>query len=264
MNRPQLPAGHRYIEAAARQRYLRALDENGYEYVVGCHSEKLPGGERVITDTRYRADGTPVRKQWHVDAKGQHTPIVDTDDAATNAMPDRYKGVEWGGVKRNFTGQAAEDRCRRWSTNLGQIGTRNCLWLHGPQGTGKSSIAALVVRDAIKAGKADSRLWDWSELLRDIKASWDEERKDGDAIDKLISMELLVLDDVCKDKPTEWAAQVLYEIVNGRDRRNLSTMFTSNYGLKAAMERYDSDHGPFIRDRIGDASEVELAGASNR
>ena len=260
MSLPQLPPGHRYTET--RGPFLRAEDEHGYVYVVGCHSEAIPGGERIVTETRYSRDGTPDRKQWRVDLQGRHTPVLDGDEAASKIVPPSHLCVEWSGVSRNFRGQDAEDRCRRWSTNLGQIGTRQWLWLWGPGGVGKSCIATLVARDCAKEGTQVQSL-EWPAFLRSVKESWKDDGA-GDLIEQMIEAELLILDDVGKDQPTEWAAQVLFEIVNGRERNGKPTMLTSNYTIKECMERYKSDHGAYIRDRIGDASEVELAGASNR
>jgi DNA replication protein DnaC len=48
----------------------------------------------------------------------------------------------------------------------------------------------------------------------------------------------LVLDDLGKEKPSEWAEEKLYEIVNARYVRSLPIIITTNVGLKAVEARY--------------------------
>ena len=49
---------------------------------------------------------------------------------------------------------------------------------------------------------------------------------------------LLVLDDLGKEKPSEWVEETLYEIINARYVRRLPVIITTNVGLKAVETRY--------------------------
>ena len=254
--RPVVKPGHRLI--GAYNNFWYAVDDTGYEYVVGCGSRPLDGGGRMITETT--ADGNV--KQWQVDNEGHHHPMQAPEAMAEAAIPAGLRAVEWGGVPRGRVGATAESDCEDWGKNVGTAAQRSWLWLHGPRGTGKSSIAALVVRDAIPRG-IGCMLVDWGELLRRIKATYND-KEAANPIDGAIAVDLLVLDDVGKDQPTEHAAQVLFEIVNGREREGRPTMGTSNYSVKDACLRYGKDKGLALVDRIGVYSEVALGGGSNR
>ena len=255
--RPNLPDGHRL---AARQHgdYWLAVDNRGYEYVVGSAVEPVHGGARIV----HNLSRAGVATRYQIDAKGRSTPCVDVEEAVDAEVPAAHRAVRWGGVRRGPAGHAAEMACNEWARNLGTAAQTRWLWLHGPQGVGKSCIASLVVGDALRKGLT-CRLVDWSELLRRIKATFGRPESD-DLIESCIAVELLALDDVGKDQPSEWAAQILFEVVNGRERASKPTMATSNYTVRAACSRYGVDKGLAIADRIGTRSEVLLAGASAR
>ena len=56
----------------------------------------------------------------------------------------------------------------------------------------------------------------------------------------LVSVPLLVLDDVGKEKPTEWVEETMTFIVNSRYNHRLVTIFTSNYADDPDLEALDS------------------------
>lgn len=251
----QLPQGHRH--RFTFNGFVYCEDADGHEYVKGCYSEQLPGGERVLTQTQ-----GGVRKQWHISPSGVQSPIKDADEEAASAIPAGQRGISWGGVRRDPTGHRVERRCEEWGRSIGTAGQTPWLWVCGPRGTGKSSIASLIVRDAIQRGRSCKSV-DWAEFLRGIKAGFKAGTSEA-LIDAACSVDLLVLDDVGKDQPSEWAGQVLFEVVNGRERRGLPTMATSNYPPKDACLRYGEDKGLAIADRIGGSSVAVLAGKSFR
>ena len=255
---PQLPPGHRLAGDKPIGDFWYAIDTEGYEYAVGCYSTRLDGGERILTETY--SDGT--KRQWRIDHQGHHNRVVDGSEMAEQEIPAGYQGVAWGAIKRGRQGTQAEKDCEEWGLNLGTPAQRKWLWLHGPRGTGKTSIASLVVRGAIERGLS-CKMTDWGEFLRRIKSLFGTDT-DTDLIEGAIAVDLLVLDDVGKDQPTDWAAQMLFEIVNGREQRGLPTMATSNYSVKALAARYGDDKGLAIADRIGRHSEIALGGKSNR
>ena len=53
----------------------------------------------------------------------------------------------------------------------------------------------------------------------------------------VITVPLLVIDDIGKEPPTEWAISTIYNIINGRYEAYLPTMVTTNYDTEALIER---------------------------
>lgn len=48
---------------------------------------------------------------------------------------------------------------------------------------------------------------------------------------------LLVIDDIGKEPPTEWAISTVYNIINGRYEAYLPTIVTTNYDTEALIDR---------------------------
>lgn len=81
--------------------------------------------------------------------------------------------------------------------------------------------------------------------------------------------DLLIIDDIGKEKPTEWKLQTLFKLTDERGASELPTIFTSNYGLAGLCERIspDNDDGVTagaIRDRLRCFTPLILTGGSRR
>lgn len=81
--------------------------------------------------------------------------------------------------------------------------------------------------------------------------------------------DLLIIDDIGKEKPTEWKLQTLFKLIDERGCANLPMIFTSNYGLAKLCERIspDNDDGitaGAIKDRLKCFVPMVLSGGSRR
>lgn len=110
------------------------------------------------------------------------------------------------------------------------------LILHGAWGTGKSHLAAAVVRSALEVGWREVYFRVWTEYLSRLRASWDRKR-DGsegeteyDIEAELKDGRLVVIDDVDKRRPTGWTKEILVGVINYRYNAGLPTVLTFNYG----------------------------------
>ena len=61
-----------------------------------------------------------------------------------------------------------------------------------------------------------------------------------DVVNPLLSAQLLVLDDIGKEKTSEWVEETMTFIVNTRYNYKLTTLFTSNYDDTPDLEDLDS------------------------
>ena len=112
------------------------------------------------------------------------------------------------------------------------------LIMHGAWGTGKSHLAAAVVRGALEAGWRQVYFRVWTEYLSRLKACWGRKR-DGsegeteyDIETELKDGKLVVIDDIDKRRPTDWTKEVLVGVINYRYNEKLPTVLTFNYGPK--------------------------------
>jgi DNA replication protein DnaC len=58
-----------------------------------------------------------------------------------------------------------------------------------------------------------------------------------------------VVDDLGKDRATEWAEQILYQVIDTRYRENRPIVATSNFALPDLQEQYPNV-GPAIVSRL--------------
>ncbi len=87
-----------------------------------------------------------------------------------------------------------------------------------------------------------------SDLLRLIRSTYNPVTKTAEMeiLQPLVSVQLLVLDDVGKEKTSEWVEETMTFIVNSRYNHRLTTIFTSNYEDNPDIEALDS-----LRVRVG-------------
>lgn len=123
------------------------------------------------------------------------------------------------------------------------------LYIHGPVGAGKTSLAwsALIdVIDGLETTSADFV------IVRDLLAAARRSYSDRDApdpLDDLVGKTWLVLDDLGAERPTDWALEAIATLIEERYVGQLQTIVTSNYSpsdLIARLGRSD----PIIGQRI--------------
>ena len=100
------------------------------------------------------------------------------------------------------------------------------LWLMGPVGTGKTTLAMLVSKSALKARRSVA-IYSLPDLLRKIRKTFDDGSHD-DLFARLTSVDLLQIDDVGAERTTDWVLEELYSIVNARYEEQRSMVITTN------------------------------------
>jgi DNA replication protein DnaC len=101
------------------------------------------------------------------------------------------------------------------------------LWFMGPVGTGKTSLAMLVSKAALKAGRSVA-IFSLPRLLNEIRDTHRAERSHGELLDRLTAVDLLHIDDVGAERTTDWVLEELYSIVNARYEDRRSMVITTN------------------------------------
>ena len=103
------------------------------------------------------------------------------------------------------------------------------LWFHGDVGTGKTSLAMLIAKLALDAGRT-AAVYPVPRLLSAIRQTYGEETGDTYAalLRRLTTVDLLVLDDLGVERQTEWVLEQLYVLVNERWQDQRSVIVTTN------------------------------------
>jgi DNA replication protein DnaC len=103
------------------------------------------------------------------------------------------------------------------------------LWLFGDVGTGKTSLAMLVSKAALEAGRSVA-IYSMPRLLSDIKDTY-EDRSDQsymELFERVVGVDLLHIDDLGAEKRTDWVLEQLYSIINERWQEQRSIIVTTN------------------------------------
>lgn len=113
------------------------------------------------------------------------------------------------------------------------------LFFVGPVGTGKTHLAAAIANYLIKEKVIPVKFGNITMLLSEIKATYDEDAKmrENEVIYTLSNVALLVIDDLGKEKTTEWTNQILYTIVNNRYENYKPVVVTTNLSIQDLEEK---------------------------
>lgn len=155
-------------------------------------------------------------------------------------------------------------------------GKPRSLYICGDIGTGKTMLASCLARDLHR-----QLVWvQWANvgaILAELRAcNKPGSRTDSEAVlNKYKRSAALVLDDLGKERPTEWATEQIFNILNHRYEHDLPTFITTNYGSKQLVRRLtptpppgdyaDDTTAQAIVDRLREMCEsVVLTGESRR
>ena len=138
------------------------------------------------------------------------------------------------------------------------------LLFSGTNGVGKTHLAVAALRELVAAKGARGEFWDFHELMREIKRSFDPETKTTEmqVLDPVVEIDILLLDDLGAWKITDWMNDTLFYILNSRYLAQRPTLITTNFQDVSAREAADADRlvrREFLVDRIGQRLRSRLA-----
>jgi len=118
------------------------------------------------------------------------------------------------------------------------LGSGRGLWLFGDVGTGKTTLAMLVAKSALEAGRSVA-IYSLPRLLNEIRRTYDESSDSSyvDLLDRLAEVDLLHVDDLGAEKSSPWVLEQLYAIVNARYEGERSMVITTNLDRPALVDQ---------------------------
>lgn len=119
----------------------------------------------------------------------------------------------------------------------------------GPVGTGKTHLAAAVCSVLMREHLRSVVFATWSQILRRLRQTYDSkgEASEEQVIKALIGCDLLCIDDLGRERPSEWSREKIFDVVDARYCLKKPLMITTNYALQD------------LSLRIGDAAASRIA-----
>lgn len=117
------------------------------------------------------------------------------------------------------------------------------LLLHGTTGIGKTrGIWAILCRlwaeEALKDKQLNFQFLTMRKLETTIESGF-KDQKHGTALDQLINLPLLILDDFGKERLTQRMASDLFAIIDERSTARKATIISTNFNGSTLLERFD-------------------------
>jgi len=145
-------------------------------------------------------------------------------------IPKRFRGVGFDRQPVADMDPALTREIRQFVRDVGtNLDKGRGLWLFGDVGTGKTSLAMLVSKAALEAGRSVA-IYSMPRLLSDIKETYEDrsERSYMQLFERLVGVDLLHIDDLGAEKRTDWVLEQLYSIINERWQEQRSIVVTTN------------------------------------
>ena len=170
-------------------------------------------------------------------------------------MSKRARACKFEDYQLNMYNSDAFRTCKKYVDNFDLIKNkaRNGLFIVGDCGVGKSHIAFAIANALIEK---ENRVICTSviDLLADLRGNFQANATEISTLNKYNLCSLLILDDLGKEKPTEWALQTIYSIIDNRYNALKPVIVTTNYTASDLIKRFtvgnDSQTANAIVDRL--------------
>jgi DNA replication protein DnaC len=130
--------------------------------------------------------------------------------------------------------------------------------LYGRPGAGKTHLLVATLRYLALEKGVPGRYVEFMLLLSDIRAGFSENRSHMEILKPLLFVPVLAIDELGKERGTEWERSMLDELISRRFNSGLATLFATNYFLEERESPVKEQPGTRYNTRSADfAREAE-------
>ena len=153
-------------------------------------------------------------------------------------MSKRNLNYKFENFEVNSNNKKVYQSLKNYSEKLVNEVERKGLILVGNNGVGKTHLACSIANELIKNG-IPIIYGTLINLLAELKNTYDNDNNisEMEIIKLYEKVDLLVIDDLGKEKPSEWGLEKLFTIINSRYENNLPVIITTNYDQNSLINR---------------------------
>ena len=153
-------------------------------------------------------------------------------------MSKRNLNYKFDNFVPNTSNKKVLDSLKKYSEKLVNGIEKKGLILVGNNGVGKTHLACSIANKLIENG-IPVIYGTLINLLAELRNSYDIDNdiSEMEIIKLYENVDLLIIDDLGKEKPSEWGLEKLYTIINSRYENNLPVIITTNYNQNSLVER---------------------------
>jgi DNA replication protein DnaC len=153
-----------------------------------------------------------------------------------SAIPKRFRGVSFDRPPVSDMAQSKGSAevvkaVRAFTESIDEnLDSGRGLWLMGDVGTGKTTLAMIVSKAAVEAGRTVA-VYSLPRLLARIRRTYDADVGEDSYLEffgRLTSVDLLHIDDLGAEKSSDWVLEQLYAIVDERYEAERAMVVTTN------------------------------------
>lgn len=192
--------------------------------------------EKEIKLEEKRKQKEALRKQKEQEEETQRISTINKlfDDSG---MSKRALASKFENYQPNFYNQKAIEIALKYVENFESLPKKNGLFLAGPCGVGKSHLAYAIANALIEQGKSVICMT-MIELLMKIKSSYNGFiQMEPQILSLYKNCSLLIIDDLGKEKTSEWALEKMYAIIDSRYTNLMPIIITTNYTVPELIQK---------------------------
>ena len=199
---------------------------------------------KAASDERDRLSLEETRRQQEEVAEAARMEIKARTEKLfkQSKLGARFTTRAFENFKVNPQNKVAYETALKYATEFERFKAEGMgIIFNGPYGTGKTHLAASIAHELIKR-EIPVVFGTTISLLGMIKQSYDSTKFSEDEVTTLYNeVELLIIDDLGKERVNEWVLEKLYLIVNSRYENNLPIVITTNYDIDGLTARLSTD-----------------------
>lgn len=176
-------------------------------------------------------------------------PGAAADPLARTGLPEHYRHCTLESFKLLKNADASLVRAKQTAEKFAAIYPNVSIGLlfSGPPGVGKTHLAAGILNKLVKKRRVYCRFVDFSDVLLALRSSFSEpDVSEESLLRPLHGAEVLIIDDLGSMKISDWALDILSNVINSRYKQRRVLIATTNFPDTASSVKEQT-----LSDRIG-------------